>query len=408
VRIGRARAARYALARELGRAGSHWPLYRIDASGRSERIGELHALTGERFWFESSRPLPAFLHGGFASGVLPGLPWFLDDQRPQGFLGRAFARRVASDINANPDVLLWNADDVLLALLRHGDDGPGDLLVGEASLQRALQRTLNRADGVRVAERADEYPKRAEAALRGENFGSSAGGEQPKFTARVSGRAGPRAVIVKFSPPTGTEVGRRWADLLICEHLALEALRAHGLPASQSAVLESGDRVFLEVTRFDRVGARGRKPLASMFAIDAEFIGGAQSWSEGADRLLRSGQLGAAEAATVMRFEAFGRLIQNSDRHLGNLSFFWEEPRPGAPRFTLAPLYDMLPMAFRPQADQVIERAPLPAIPDVHLLPYWEELRAVAKQYWVRVRADPRVSRRFKSGPAAAAAQAIG
>lgn len=256
--------------------------------------------------------------------------------------------------------------------------------------------------------RRNTYPKLAQAALAGADPGSSAGGEQPKFTARVSGRSGVRAVIVKFSPPTGTEVGRRWADLLICEHLAHEVLRAHGLPASQSALLEGGDRVFLEVTRFDRVGDLGRRPLASLFAIDAEFIGGAQTWSEGAARLLKAGQLGAAEAATVMRFEAFGRLIQNSDRHLGNLSFFWEEPRPGAPTFTLAPLYDMLPMAFRPQADQVIERAFSPAIPDVHLLPYWEEVRGVAKAYWSRVQADPRISRRFKAGPAAAASKAMG
>jgi hypothetical protein len=34
----------------------------------------------------------------------PGLSWFLDDQRPQGFLGRAFARRVAEDIGAWPDL----------------------------------------------------------------------------------------------------------------------------------------------------------------------------------------------------------------------------------------------------------------------------------------------------------------
>ena len=65
VRIGRARAARYALAREIGRAGSHWPLYRINGQGRSERLGELHALTGERFWFESSGSRSAFLHADF-------------------------------------------------------------------------------------------------------------------------------------------------------------------------------------------------------------------------------------------------------------------------------------------------------------------------------------------------------
>ena len=83
VRIGRARATRYALAHPIGRAGSHWPLYRIDEHARAERLGELYALRGGGYWFETSAPRPALMHGDFADGVFPGLPWFLDDQRPQ-------------------------------------------------------------------------------------------------------------------------------------------------------------------------------------------------------------------------------------------------------------------------------------------------------------------------------------
>ena len=43
IRIGRARASRYALGYSIARAGSRWPLYRIDGEGRSTALGELRA-----------------------------------------------------------------------------------------------------------------------------------------------------------------------------------------------------------------------------------------------------------------------------------------------------------------------------------------------------------------------------
>lgn len=67
-------------------------------------------------------------------------------------------------------------------------------------------------------QRAERYAALAHATLAGERAGSSAAGEQPKFTACVADADGsPRHVIVKFSEPVeGNPVARRWADLLIC------------------------------------------------------------------------------------------------------------------------------------------------------------------------------------------------
>jgi len=45
----------------------------------------------------------------FRNGLFPGVPWFLDNQRPQGFLGRALGRRVARDVDANTDIAFWSA-----------------------------------------------------------------------------------------------------------------------------------------------------------------------------------------------------------------------------------------------------------------------------------------------------------
>ena len=52
------------------------------------------------------------LHGEFADGLFPDWPWFLDDQRPQGFLGRAFARRGGAALGAPEDLRLWRDEDI--------------------------------------------------------------------------------------------------------------------------------------------------------------------------------------------------------------------------------------------------------------------------------------------------------
>jgi len=394
VRIGRARAARYALARNIGRAGSHWPLYRINAEGRAELLGELHALSGEHFWFESSGQRPAFLHGDFANGVFPGVPWFLDDQRPQGFLGRAFGRRVAADINANPDILLWNVDDIVLALLRHGDDAPGDLVLGETSLQQALQQIIEPADAIRAADRANEYPRRAEAALRGENFGSSAGGEQPKFALTLLDDEAARPVIVKFTERMETPGARRWADLLIAEHLAGVTLRDFGLAAADSEIFEAGGRLYLQSTRFDRTPARGRQGFVSLFALDAAYYGhGRIDWWRFAPELERDGWIDAESARRLRLYSWFGTLISNSDMHLANAALQLTDERP----LRLLPAYDMLPMHFRPAASgEVVERHYEIRLPTPEHRDDWQEAARIALQFWERTADEQRISPGFR------------
>lgn len=389
VRIGRARASRYALAHEIARAGSRWPLYRIDVQGRGAPLGELRALHGGDFHFEPAHPMPAFLHGAFADGLFPGLPWFLDDQRPQGFLGRAFVRRVAADIGAPDDLVRWQADDVVLALLRHGEDEPGDLVLGEDALQRALQAMLS-PTAIALSERATRYPEWAEAALSGEDVGSSAGGEQPKFTALLREASGFRTVIVKFSERTHTPAGQRWADLLQCEHLAGEVLREHGVAAAESEVLHADGRVFLQSTRFDRTSTLGRRGLVSLAALDTAHYGhGRIDWWKFAPQLQRDGWLAPDDARTLALRGWFGALIGNSDMHLGNASLFLGDSRPLA----LAPSYDMLPMMLRPASTgEVVPRTLelVPPLPEQHAL--WSEAARMAQDFWWRVEVHAGIS----------------
>lgn len=394
LRLGQARATRYLLARELGREGHTWPLYRIDALGRAERLGLLHTVWPEGTWLQAERPCPVLLHPPFATGVFPDLPWFLDDQRPQGFLGRAFVQRVAAEIGAPPDLKRWGLADILLALLRHGEDAPGDLVLGTGALQRALaaQHTLT---GVLARDqRATRYPLLAEAALRGEPMGSSAGGEQPKFTALIEDGAGPRAVIVKFSERAGTPAGQRWADLLHCEHIAGRVLERHGLPAARSQIVVADGRVFLESTRFDRTPT-GRRGCISLAALDAAYVGEVVApWPHLAERLQSSGWLDAVQARALARVGSFGALIGNTDMHLGNASLLLGEGRP----LTLAPVYDMLPMAWRPTSTGEVmprELEVLPPLPEHR--PLWVEAAGMALDYWTEVAAEPAVSAGFQT-----------
>jgi hypothetical protein len=387
---------------EIGRAGSRWPLYRIGADARPQTLGDLRALHGGGFHFECADSRPAFLHGERADGLSPGLPWFLDGQRPQGFLGRAFARRVAGDIDAPEDVLHWYADDVVLALLRHGDDLPGDLVLGERSLHEALRRILDPGT-VLFDERGARYAQLASAALRGEDVGSPAGGAQPKFAITLQDGEQRLPVIVKFSDRIDAPTGRRWADLLICEHHAGDVLREHDLGAAHSELIEADGRVFLQSTRFDRTPARGRRGLVSLAALDAAYYGhGRIEWWRFAPQLQRDGWLGADDARVLRIIGWYGSLIANTDMHLGNAALLLRDDRPLA----LAPIYDMLPMRFRPASSgEIVERRYEIALPTPEHQADWHVAAPMALAFWQRAADDARISAPFRAvaGDAAAA-----
>ena len=378
-KVGAARSQRYVLPRTVAGVGREVPVMRVDAQGRPSPFARLVPLEGGAFWVDEADGVSA-RHGG--------LPWFLDDMRPQGFMGRTFAH-AHPELQLGSDPRHWGDDDVLRALTQFGDDLPGNLIVGEAAFQRfhSLPARASRVDS------PAQYPDLAEQAMQGTHPGSSAGGEQPKFCTISAGRP----VLVKFSPAGQTPVDQRTRDLLVCEHLALQTLAAAGIPAARTQVYTGAGRIFLESERFDRsahAGQCGRIGMVSLQVYDAEYVGAMDNWAATANRMAARQLLTPADARSLRLLEAYGLLIANTDRHYGNISLLLKDDD-----WTLSPTYDMLPMLYAPVGGELVARdfTARALQPTAATLPEWEQALALAVRFWQAAAGDARISPDFSA-----------
>lgn len=392
LRVGRARATAY-VARAGTDAGSAWPLWRMRPDATLEELGTLHLLRGGRFLFESAGERPNLTRPvDEVPGHFPGLPWFMDDLRPQGFLGRSLAHRNGPGLGVPTDLNRWQLRDTLLAITRTGGTAIGDLLLGGHAVERALAELDAPPDTVEASGRHARYSEWADAALAGEEIGSSPGGEQPKFTSTVHTPGGRYAALVKFAVDDSGQAAARWAELLACEQLALSCLREAGLPAAEAELVEADRHLCLEVRRFDRTPDRiGRLGFVSLLALDAAFAGtGGHDWGLAGERLATAGVIDPDTAARMALLHWFGRFIGNSDMHAGNLGFHLVDAGPLA----LAPAYDMLPMSLAPSRTGAVR----PAAPlGLHPPDRAGQSRHVALaaetaiRFWEQVAGSPRI-----------------
>ena len=315
-------------------------------------------------------------------GWWDGLPYPIHDIRPQGYLGRNFARAEHErfGVSENPDE--WGDDDIVHVLSRAGTDAIGNLLLGDEAYQRWLGTKLTAREPQSEAKLGESYARQAELAITEGIPASSAGGEFPKFTAmRENGQSTPH-VIVKFSGAGNSAAELRWGDLLVCEHLALEcAATLRAVTSAHTRILRHAGRTFLESERFDRAGPYGRLPVATLGALSAAFLGDPSTdWTR---LVMRLHDMGHADIETVHGVERlwwFGHLIGNTDMHLANLSF-----RVSA-AFRAAPAYDMLPMAYAPlpggevPARNFTPRLPTPPQRDVWQIACKAAIRVLASR----------------------------
>ena len=150
-----------------------------------------------------------------------------------------------------------------------------------------------------------------------------------------------------------------------------------------------GDRVFLEVERFDRTAA-GRRGQVSLATLDAEFVGVGSGWEPVVSGLVQRGLVEPLVQREVRFLDMFGVWIANNDMHLGNLSFEMSGLTLGG----LTPAYDMLPMAYAPVSGDVVERDFPPRLTRADrstAQPAWH----AAMRAWERMASDDRVSPGF-------------
>ena len=379
--LGRGRSTRYALPQPVGAHASQQPIWMADAGGAPHVLGTLNFLAQSQIHVASDG-----VDELFVPTAQHALPWFLSPVRAQGFLGRLLAQRLAEQgVAPNPDQ--WDAQTVLLAAL-YTPDAPGAVWVGDVA-------DLTGTAGLHVPVFIESDPGTALDAVAADvartlPVGSSAGGEQPKFTA-VSDRGD--AWLVKFSPPRGTPFGERWNDLLVAEALCGLALMGCGHEAAESRIVQTPVRTFLLSRRFDRLGLRGRRHVVSLGSAHAGFVKGSyQNWGETADALVRQHRLTLTDARLLHERLHFGRLVGNTDMHSGNASLWVAGHTLQAMvrgQFALAPVYDMLPMRWKPD--------PMWGLPDCQ--PFEVDMGGAranalhaARGFWQSLSVDGRVS----------------
>jgi HipA-like protein len=382
VMIGKARETKYAIQRKITDTVTPLAIYEILEDASSRQLGILYAIKPNGFYFEAKT------HDA-TSGIYNDLPYFLNDLRPSGFLGR-FIPMQNEDLHLPNDISLWTAEHCLKYLSQRGWNTIGNFIIGDLSFQLYLEKSRSIKNGIETKNRENLYSLYANDVLAAGDPGSSAGGEQPKFTTILLPEN--EHVLVKFSPPIDTEIGKRIADILICEHIALQILKKNACDAADSNILIHDTRVFLEVKRFDRIGQFGRRGLISLGTLDAEFSGTMSTWSKTAADLVNH-KIMAAHLLEKIRFrEFFGELIANNDMHLYNLSFFTQ----GNLITDLAPVYDMGPMLFMPRNNQLVKREFTPSLPLPENAKTWIGALAAAEEFWHAVLEDKRISTIFK------------
>ncbi len=109
------------LLRDGSRGFNSVPIYRINEEGKIKLLGKLTPVYPAGFVMEQVDNVNRYSEG---------LPWWLFDMRPQGYLGRAYAATYSAELDLphNPDS--WSDTDIIRALIAHGHDAVGNLLIG--------------------------------------------------------------------------------------------------------------------------------------------------------------------------------------------------------------------------------------------------------------------------------------
>ena len=380
--MGKGRSTLYGLPRKI-HGENRFPIYIIDPRGDARLYGHLTALQGGQYWWQENGKQGELFHQ---------TPWFLLDLQLTGFGARSFALRIREELCLPRKLADWNEEDMLFAASCRGEDLCGNLLIGEESLARYFDLARNLSPALDLDSRSWKYPQLAQKTLAGELPAAQMGGEQPKFTVCVDEQGSPCHMIVKFSPAVDSKEARRFADLLVCEHLALEAIRFAGHNTARSRLVIAGPQVFLGLKRFDRRGALGRLPMISLRALHAQIKTPCDNWIDASLRLEKAGLIKPADAGKLRWLSLFSDLIANTNQHFGNISLFPQQTG----GYLLAPAYGIRPTLYEPVAGEIPLRLFTP--PPVRNEAAGELASALeaAILFWKSAAIDERISEGFR------------
>ena len=292
----------------------------------------------------------------------------------------------AMGLGDNPEN--WNTESILLSAI-HTHDAPGALLIGPLASAKAHAATL-----IPTTNPGAALDLLSQDVTRTLPAGSSAAGEQPKFLAHNEKG---ESFVVKFSANRGTPYGDRWSDLLIAEAMANKVLSDFGYASANNEVVQTDTRTYLLSTRFDRIG-QGRRHIVSVGSVHDAFVKNAYvNWFATCSELARQGRLPLSQAQAVTDIFRFGQIIGNTDMHSGNLALYvqgraLQELLEG--KFSVAPVYDMLPMRWRPDPTLGMqEYAAFDA--DYSMAPL--HIRQAAMVFWLKLSTNHMVSRDLKA-----------
>lgn len=367
----------------------------FDNKGQRLEIAWLSRFPDGKYHLDTQAGLPNVYLGESCQGHFDDLPYFLQDLWPQGYLGSRMAKaHVMNDGRFSSDTRNWGAE-MLLDYLAAQENLPGHFDLKGDQAPDASRQTKASEKG---------YPDLADLVDQGEIVGSYLGGEQPKFA--IFNQDIQEHVIVKFTPKGKGPLVQRWRDILVSEHVANEALRAVGVAAAETSLLEEGGRLFLESRRFDRVGEKGRRAMLSLESVDAEFTGLGSGWVAVMEALCQRQLVSDVALETTKLLWCFGEKINNTDRHLGNISLTVENKG-----FSLLPIYDMCSMGFAPMSGEVLPYsestffARKEASPEKSLSPPLMDLSLASKEaldqateaFWQGMLEDKKVSDELKA-----------
>lgn len=381
--MGKGRSTCYALPCKGRQDQIHIPVYSIDTKGGVHKYGQLTPLLAGQYWWQSAAaPAELFHH----------LPWTLQDLLINGYSARTCAHRYAEQLKLSPRLADWTEEDLLFAASRRGEDRPGNLIIGDESLARYDNLVQNPPELIELDSRAVEYPRLAARILARQGDPAQLSGEQPKFSVCLNERGAPCHMLVKFSPAADSKEARRYADLLICEHLALESIRMAGHNAARSRLVFAGNQTFLCVKRFDRRGRFGRLPVISLRALHARIQAPCDDWISAARRLHREGFIRSDDARKIYWLALFSDMIGNSNQHFGNISLF---PH-GKHTYLLAPAYGMRPTIYEPIAGDIPVRLFTPPPLRQQAGAEFASARQAALLFWKSAAIDERLSKEFR------------